>query len=669
MYKPQPGGSVEVIYKYECQLPPVGYGVNVANGKLEKTDILKRSLQSKDQYWERTILPVDWKKKRRIEEAKQEKDETYFDTELEAFRMQEWGRRLRGVWIYINGKPVYMTGLHYFYCNWWSIDIGYPEYREPDRKFFYVLEYCINDPRCGGLIEATKRRQGKTYRGGCFLYEEISRMKECEGGIQSKTATDARDVVFKKAVVSPFKKLPDFFRPIFDASKGLTPTSELKFAHTTKKGKHALDDLDKPELNSLIDWASSEIFGYDGRKKRRIFEDEIGKTKDVNVYDRHQVIRYCLETDGEWTGFALKSTTVEEMESGGKAFRKLWDDSNPEDRDANGHTKTGMYRYMTPAYETLYFDKYGNPDVEKGRQYFLNRRAAYANDSRSLSGEIRKNPFNEMEMFRIDGDACVFDSEKLNDQLDRLTWGTNFTTFGDFVWKDGVRDTEVVWVPNKNGDFEISYLPKPDMVNRVIKRGNQFLPNNKINFVSGGDPYDYDQTKDTRRSNGTGFVKWKFSSAFGDIIQNDSLIVRYSKRPPTASLYYEAMIRMCFYFGCEFLAERNKIGLIRYFQQRGYGAFLITLPGEHEPGIYASPKTHQEMIEITEDHIINNVHKCFFKPLLEQWLKFDPKNTEKSDEVMGAGWCLVADKYKVAKREIGDTKPITNYFKKYKIPA
>jgi len=670
MFLPQKGGSTEKIYDYYvCQIPPVGFGVNVVTGLLEKTDIIKRSTVAKDQYWERTPLPANWKKQRLKEELRQQKEPDYFDEELEKFREQEWGRRLRGVWVYINGKPVYLTGLHYFYINWWKIDIGYPEYRTPDRKFFYVLSYCLEDDRCGGLVEATKRRQGKTYRGGCFLYESISRMSESEGGIQSKTATDARDVVFKKAIISPFKNLPDFFRPIFDTSKGITPTSELKFAHTVSKGRNALMNLDVPELNSVIDWASSEVFAYDGRKKKRIFEDEIGKTKDVNIYDRHQVIRYCLETDGAWTGFALKSTTVEDMDNGGKPFRKLWDDSNPNERDENGHTKTGMYRYMTPAYETLYFNKYGDPDVQKGKQYFLNRRAAFANDSRSLSSEIRKNPFNEMEMFRIDGDTCLYDSEKLNNQLDRLTWGDNFTTYGDLVWKDGIKDTEVIWKPNKKGAFEISYLPKPELTNRVIKRGDLYFPNNKLNFIAGGDPYDYDQTKDTKRSNGTGFVKFKYSTLHSNLVHNDSLIVRYSNRPPMANIYYEDMIRMCHYFGCEFLAERNKIGLIRYFQQRGYGNFLICLPGEKEPGVYASPKTHQEMIEITEEFIMNNIEKVFFKSLIEQWLKFDPKNTERFDEAMGAGWCLVADRYRIVKAEIGDAKPIENYFKQFKIPA
>ena len=225
MFKKIPNGTIEKIcandstadnkhFFFECHLPPVGYGINASTGQLEKTDVIKRDTRKSEQYWQRTPLPNDWVKLRREEDKRQAIDPDYFNTDLEKFREQEWKRRLCGLWFYINGEPTYITGLHYFYLNWWKIDIGFPEYRDPDRKFFYVLQYAVEDERCGGLVEATKRRQGKTYRGGCFLYEGISRTAETEGGIQSKTATDAKAVVFQKAVVSPFKKLPDFFRPI-----------------------------------------------------------------------------------------------------------------------------------------------------------------------------------------------------------------------------------------------------------------------------------------------------------------------------------------------------------------------------------------------------------------------------------------------------------------------
>ena len=49
---------------------------------------------------------------------------------------QEFKRREEGIWFMNNGEPTYMTGEHYYYLNWCKMDIGYPEYRDRDRRFF-----------------------------------------------------------------------------------------------------------------------------------------------------------------------------------------------------------------------------------------------------------------------------------------------------------------------------------------------------------------------------------------------------------------------------------------------------------------------------------------------------------------------------------------------------
>ena len=51
----------------------------------------------------------------------------------------EFDRRELGYWFYNNGKPTYMTGSHYMYLQWTSIDVGYPDFREANRIFFYIL--------------------------------------------------------------------------------------------------------------------------------------------------------------------------------------------------------------------------------------------------------------------------------------------------------------------------------------------------------------------------------------------------------------------------------------------------------------------------------------------------------------------------------------------------
>ncbi len=676
MYHPIPNGSVEQIenegYTYDCQLPPEGHGKHRLTGEIKYIGVRSISNKQASQKWKPLTLPADWKVKRKKEIAKQKHDPEYFDTELEKIRDKFWLHRMCGEWIIINGKATYIPPSFWFYLTCSPLDVGLPNYRDTDRRFYYYWEFCCDDPRCGGGLDVERRRMGKTYKSGSIGLDRTSIFENHHCGIQSKTGPDAKNV-FLKTVVNFFKKSFDFFRPVYDQSKGITPTTELRFFKTVVKGKRAEDMLEGDELESWCDWGSSDLFFYDGAKLNTYIMDEFAKTSEVDTWERWNVVRFCLDQDGEWCGKALLTSTVEEMEQGGSAGKKLWDASNPNERDKNGRTKSGLYRFFLPAFETTFFDEYGMPLIEKAKKYYLDQREGFANDSRALSSMIRKNPFSITEAFRIDGDLCLFDPELLNNQLDKLEWGDNFTTFGDLVWKDGKRDTEVLWVPNKKGAFEISWLLLAEMRNKVIKRGTKFYPNNKLAFTAGGDPYDFDQTVDSRRSNGTGFVKWKFDSNYAEDPlyknYNDSLIIRYSNRPQTATIYYEEMIKMCFFAGCEFNAERNKIGLIRHFKERGYGAFLMWFPGEPEAGISSSPKTKQEMVEITEEHIINNIHKCFFKTLITQWLHFDITKTEKFDEAMGAGWCLTGDKRRIVKTDNAEAYNIEDFFPMHAINA
>ena len=46
-------------------------------------------------------------------------------------------------------------------------------------------------------------------------------------------------------------------------------------------------------------------------------------------------------------------STVNPMDKGGQQYKELWRDSDPMDRNANGRTKSGLYRLFIPAYEAL----------------------------------------------------------------------------------------------------------------------------------------------------------------------------------------------------------------------------------------------------------------------------------------------------------------------------
>lgn len=655
------------IQGIDFEIPKKGYVFNLITKEEEKRPIITNSSISKEQVWTRTELPENYHYKRSEELSKQDEDKDYFDVELENFRSQEWDRRLNGVWFMNNGIAEYITGMHYLFLNWWKIDVGYPKFRKVDQEYFYFLQSCVDNPNCLGMIELTKRRQGKTVRAGVFMFDLISRSKNKNGGIQSKTAGDAKNNVFQKSIVSPFKKLPDFFRPVYDQSKGVTPTSELRFYRTTKRGRKSLEDLGKPELESQIDWKSSDKYAYDGTKLHRYLGDEVGKTMEVDVWERHNVVRFCSELDGQYIGKLLYTTTVEEMDSGGESFKRLWENSNQEERNPQGRTPSGLFRFFTPAYKTLYFDEYGYANETLGKEYYLAERANLANDDRALSSIIRRNPFTIEEAFRIDGERSLFNAMKINNQLDRISWNDNIYTVGNFEWV-GDRDGHVEFKPMSNGRFKVSYLfEEHEDANRVIKRGKNFLPTRKSEFVMGCDPYDHDSTVDNRRSNGAFYVYKKHNSVSNSY--DSSFIVEYIYRPSTARQFYEDVLKCCHYYSCELLFEDNKVGIKTYFEDRGYSAFLMFLPGSMKPGLSGSVRTHQQIAEVTEDYIENHVDNVCFSELLKDWLEFDISKTTKFDAAMAAGYTLIADKHILLKNQFTKDNLVEakNIFKRHKV--
>jgi hypothetical protein len=102
------------------------------------------------------------------------------------------------------------------------------------------------------------------------------------------------------------------------------------------------------------------------------------------------------------------------------------------------------------------------------------------------------------------------------------------------------------------------------------------------------------------------------------------------------------MIRLCHFFGCEILSEDNKVGLIKYFEYRGYERFLTRMPNSTKYGISATVKTHQQIAEETENYHLDNLHKVIFVELLDDWLHFNINKTTKFDAAMAAGYTLIA---------------------------
>jgi hypothetical protein len=582
-----------------CHLPPVGYGhfYNMSydfdsgekwiDDEVSETDWINEcsSVIPEDNYWRRPRPPVDIKGKIRKEKYKQELNPEYIDAELEDYRQQEWNRRELGVW-FKNYNPntekvedEYITGAHYTYLTHWPLDTGYPGFRKADQDYYYFQKHVEMNPACTGMIEATRRRAGKTYRGGLFVWDYCSRNERVHGGVQSKTERDAKVNVFRKAVVEPYRKIVPTFKPIYDQSKGERPTMELSFFNTNKKGE-LVEDQEKA-LESWVDWASSDPISYDGHKLHRYLHDECFKRKD-SVYDLYEVVAPCLDDgNGNIIGKCLFTSTVEEMNDDAMEQNvKLWNESDQSDLDKFGSTTTGLYRFFISALLSRNVDKYGYAPIEENRDFYQTKRDKLRNDPRKLAAFKRKYPFTWQEAFATNSANCSYDIIRLEDREERLrVIGDRAYVRGKLDWKDKSDWSKGVdFVERQNGNFYMAYNYPVSEVNQVKKLGNNIVPINPKWGVIGIDPYDHDDVKFGGGSLGAGvaYRRHRVGDRDDDLF-SDNISMIYLGRPPFAKMLFEDMAKFCILTGYKMLFEDNKPGIKNFFVENNMEAFMILL--------------------------------------------------------------------------------------------
>jgi len=658
MYEEIQNGSVIDIQGLLCNIPQEGYVFNILTKNVEYRGIYKRDEKKSEQYWERIPLPTWYssvmKKWDDYEKKRKEDDPDFYDDKLEEFKQQEWDRRLNGFWFMNNGSPVYITGSHYLYMQWWSIDIGYPKFRFPDLEYFYFLQYCIEDNNCMGMLEITKRRFGKTFRGGLFVSEYVTRTKMTNGTLQSKTGQDAKKV-FSKAIVNPFRKLPKFFRPEYDMSLGVNPKTEMRFQKTNVRGKKADGNIDKDELGSIIDWHSADPLAQDGMKVHRGFQDEWAKTTECDIYERHEVMRYCIVDDeGNIIGKLLYSSTVEKLDSEKLGVqdgaKKLWDDSNHLKKGDNGRTSSGLYRFFMSAKKAKNFNVFGYADEEKTLKEILGDRETVKNNLRSLSARIRKEPLTIDEAFLTDQDTCIFNILNISNREKQLKENPIYKRCVIFYRE---LDQKVKWrdVKEIEGGFywRITSFPPSGQENKYTYINNVRKPARTDDGAITVDGYSNSQGGKFG-SKASAWIGRKFNIL--DPNNTGKATGHLYGRPSVKETLHEQVMMAAEYFGYTVWYEHNSDDYLSYFRERGKIGYLGTYPlstidptkranADRYRGFPTTPFSLTKQVDTGIAYFESYCDNIDFEELLEDAKLFDPNNRTEFDTTVSFLMLLV----------------------------
>ena len=632
----------------------------------------------KSNSWQHTEYPKDLQRIKSVfdwEEYPEEFKEQWYD-----YIDNEFTYREKGFWFYNKNVATYLTGTHYMYLQWSKIDVGQPDFRESNRLFYIFWEACKADVRSYGLCYLKNRRSGFSFMASGEVVNLATISSDSRYGILSKSGPDAKKM-FTDKVVPISVNYPFFFKPIQDGMD--RPKTELAYRvpatkYTRKKleNNETLKELDG--LDTTIDWKNTGDNSYDGEKLKLLVHDESGKwEKPTNILNNWRVTKTTLRLGSRIIGKCMMGSTSNSLDKGGDNFKKLYYDSDITRRNRNGQTSSGLYSLFIPMewnYEG-YIDMYGAPvfdtpnkpvlnaygdEIEQGViEYWDNEVEGLKNDQDGLNEFYRQFPRTESHAFRDEAKQSLFNLTKIYEQIDYNDDITrsSLVTLGSFQWKNGVKDTTVEFMPNKNGRFKVSWVPKLEMQNRIrLKNGIKF-PGNEHVGAFGCDSYDISGTVDGIGSNGAlhGLTKYSMEEA-----PANSFFLEYVARPQTAEIFFEDVLMACVFYGMPILAENNKPRLLYHFKRRGYRGFSMNRPDKvysklsvTEKEIGGIPNSSQDMKQshaaaiesYIEKHVGFNSNGCgdmYFNRTLEDWARFDINNRTKFDASISSGLAVMA---------------------------
>ena len=655
-------GDIYEIQNLKIALPAEFKTHNFKEKKWGKLDYPKELSRIK------TIF--DWK------EYPEEFKEDWYD-----YIETEFERRDTGFFFSNKGKSTYITGSHYMYLQWSKIDVGNADFRESNRLFYIFWEACKADTRCFGMCYLKNRRSGFSFMSSGETVNLATMSTDSRYGVLSKSGPDAKKM-FTDKIVPISINYPFFFKPIQDGMD--RPKTELAYRVPASKLTRRKLDInetvaDIKGLDSTIDWKNTGDNSYDGEKLKLLVHDESGKwEKPNNILNNWRVTKTCLRLGSRIIGKCMMGSTSNALDKGGSNFKKLYYASDVEKRNSNGQTASGLYSLFIPMewnYEG-YIDSYGMPVFDKPEKpvsdpygtpikqgvinYWENEVSGLKQDQDGLNEFYRQFPRTEQHAFRDEAKESLFNLTKIYQQIDHneSMASSTLVTKGNFQWEKGIVDTKVIFMPNKNGRFYVSWIPPVSLQNRVITKHSIKHPGNEHLGAFGCDSYDISGTVDNRGSNGSlhGLTKFSMEDA-----PSNHFFLEYIARPQTAEIFFEDVLMACVFYGMPILAENNKPRLLYHFKRRGYRGYSMNRPDKSanklsitEREIGGIPNSsedikqaHAAAIETYIEELVgilgdDEMGDMYFQRTLEDWARFNINNRTKHDASISSGLAIMA---------------------------
>jgi len=626
-----------------------------------------------------------------------------------------WFFRLFGYWVFLNGRPYYMTGANYFFLNFTEIPkAGFPQYRDRDRRWYIATKWAETEtttfaktdkegvaiPNSDGtydmidlqrrvfygIISAKPRRVGDTSKSASIEVEEATRTYEGHFANQGADEESSQRI-FNDHIMFQFRKLSIIWKPLMES---VNSKSKLSFVS---------DDPDL-SLGVHIDFASSKRAShYDGKTAKRYYGDEIAKMVEEDIVKRHSTIKLITSERDRIDGSITYTSTVELMDKeSGLNYLKLCKASKFHQRKDNGQTLTGMIVIFFRASDGYpgFVDQYGfsiernplpyqreflklnsmNPN-HGAFDYLMGNRKGLSDDA--LSQEKRQNCLCYREIFTPPANNNFFPIDLIEKRVTELRFGEQKTRSFNISWVDGFGGKVGIIFPpeGQDGNYLSSMIPPPNEQNRYkILNGIQY-PEFANKYICSADAFRLDKTNSARMSDGGVALRLKRDFQIDPDTKpvkdwlTGTQIVYASYRPPTTDEFCEDVLKLCIFYGCLCYPESDVDHISKYFKAHGFEGYLMYDTDEwgnpKENAGYSSTHVKVKGFNLMRDDLNMHVHRATLEPLLTEALNIlglaDLTNFDGLSSYMG---CLLGEKSLYAEDLAGRFDPkydVSNFFR------
>lgn len=636
-------------------------------------------LPVKDQKFRRDIIPKTIIKRK-----------AHLTQEETDFIYSQYHKRFNGEWWLIGGREIYLTGPYWWFLNYHTTEKGKkPEYRYIQGLVFNFKDMVHRDNNCYGVFLIGPRRGGKTEITLGMVEEYITRVKNVHGGMQSKNDISAEEN-FKRVTYSNKNQIW-YMRPINrgsddpqDKLEFMYPTfvlTEKKIRELAETGEEKESPYSEEELNSWLDFQPSVAGAYDRQELNFWILNEAGKLEKMSLLDCHDRVKPCMHYNGGKTivGKMWYETTIEEIDD--KQIQEivtLVKDSNPDERNANGRTTSGLYVLFLSHHDCYDEDEFGFPMREEAEIFLKNEIENLQKKKKynEISNLLRKNPRTIEDALTPSGSQSAFKKEYLQETLQRIDFPEKFGLQnkewgirGNLIWSNGIVDGKVMFIPDENGKFYCTELLKDGEDNQVMTVGGVKYPLNLHKYRVGIDPFDFDlkDVVDKNRASKGGAVGGRLydDNEDGAKLYEGAPIDRawewltkqptmtYNFREEDSKVFFEDMIMLCVYLGTQMNVENNKKAIKTYFKDRGYEQFIMPRPestmnettrdqNTSQLGMPATTDTIDQYFHAITHYIMVYCNAIKHRELLLQLLEMNKANRTRFDLGVAFGIWLIA---------------------------